>query len=403
MCLTSVPVDYPCGELEKIFRKMATAPGVTVVDGRQLVGMISREYFVMTILRPYGRQLHLSRSVGHLLGQIRWPPLVIDERVDIETAVGMALSRRRECGYDPVVVTFADGQFGVLNMQVLLSALAVLFEARNEELQQAQARLIQTEKMASLGGLVAGIAHEISTPLGVLLGTAGHFADLVREIDAKMTGQVLRRPDFEHFLKDAGQASRLIEMNASRAADLVQSFKQVSVDQASGERRQFDLRRTIYETMVAMSPKWKRRPVKISAQCRASISCDTYPGALSQILTNLLSNSLMHGFDGNRPGAIQIVAEYGEDDSVLVTYSDDGKGIPQSLQTRVFDPFFTTRRNRGGTGLGLHVVYNLVTKVLRGSLNMSSTENKGVQFQIMFPRRLPGAATRAIAPGASRG
>ncbi|HIJ37623.1 MAG TPA: HAMP domain-containing histidine kinase, partial [Rhodospirillaceae bacterium] len=170
-----------------------------------------------------------------------------------------------------------------------------------------------------------------------------------------------------------------------RAAKLVQSFKQVSVDQTSGERRVFKLAGYIEEVLASLSPKLKNRPITLSVDCPGDLECDTHPGALAQILTNLVMNALIHAFAETEPGTIRISAHSDANDTILLTFADDGKGIAIQDLPKIFDPFFTTRRGSGGTGLGLHIVHNLVVASLQGSIEVTS--QSGTAFHIRFPAR----------------
>jgi ligand-binding sensor domain-containing protein/signal transduction histidine kinase len=262
-----------------------------------------------------------------------------------------------------------------------------------QELKLAQRRLVESEKMAALGGLVAGIAHEINTPLGIGVTAASHLEDetrrLMREIEE---GRVSRRALLD-YQQDALDSTRLILANLRRAGQLIRSFKQVAVDQSSEQAREVHLKSYLDEVLVSLGPALKKTRHRISVKCPDELRLYTYPGAISQILVNLVMNSLIHGFEGIEQGHIDIQCE-GYDEEWLLLYRDDGVGMSEEVRQRVFDPFFTTKRGQGGSGLGLHVVYNLVTQLLRGSLDCISAPGKGVEFQIQMPRRVVGAEGR---------
>jgi PAS domain S-box-containing protein len=259
-------------------------------------------------------------------------------------------------------------------------------------LKEAQVQLVQAEKLASLGALVAGIAHEINTPVGVgvtaastLQARAGHLRGLYEK-------EALRRSDLERFVQLADESTQIILRNLQRAADLIHSFKQVAVDQSSGERRRFGLKSYVDEILLSLRPKLKNTSHSVEVDCPDDIVLDSYPGAIAQILTNFVTNSLIHGFEGVQNGHIRIAIRQGQG-RVTLQYSDDGRGIAPEHLPRIFDPFFTTKRGVGGSGLGLHIVYNLVTQLLHGTIHVASEPGKGATFVI----QLPAAAQKAAA------
>ena len=274
--------------------------------------------------------------------------------------------------------------------------LDVTAQKRAEQaLRQAQQDLIQAEKMASLGSLVAGVAHEINTPLGNTLTASSHLYDKVVELSAMLEENRLRRADLVAFVNLLTETTRLMVANCERAAELVQSFKQVAVDQTSGERRRFDLKGYIEEVLLSLRPRLRKTGHRITVECPAHLEIDGYPGAVSQLLTNFLLNSLMHAYGPGDAGHIAIRVRPPEEGVVELAYSDDGKGIPPELLARIYDPFFTTRRGTGGSGLGLHVVYNLVAGTLRGQISVESEPGRGTCFRVRFPLRAPCDSAKA--------
>lgn len=251
-------------------------------------------------------------------------------------------------------------------------------------LKETQRQLVQTEKMASLGGLVAGVAHEINTPVGVGVTAASTLLDSTRHISDSYEHNELTESALRKYIDTASQSSEIILSNLARAAELIHSFKQVAVDQTSSDRRQFELSGYLNEILLSLRPRLKKTQHTVNIECPQGLLVDTYPGALSQIITNLILNSLIHGFENREQGSITISAGL-EDGNIHLHYKDDGVGIPEEHQSRVFDPFFTTKRGLGGSGLGLHVVYNLVSHTLNGNINMQSTPGKGTAYEIIFP------------------
>ena len=264
-----------------------------------------------------------------------------------------------------------------------------------EELQRAQSDLIQAEKLASLGQLVAGIAHEINTPVGIALTTGTQLGeDVARFEEAAESGQ-LRRSTLQQFVDRMKEGARLLFVNLNRAAELVHSFKQVAADQTSGERRRFDMDLWLEELMTSLGPALRRSKHKVIIDCREGLNVDTYPGALSQVLTNLVMNALTHAFQDGQIGHISIVVSEPEANRVRIDFSDNGRGIDKWNIGRVFDPFFTTGRSMGSTGLGLHIVYNLVTGLLQGKIEVESKTGIGTRFIIDLPTSIgdPAAET----------
>jgi two-component system NtrC family sensor kinase len=257
-----------------------------------------------------------------------------------------------------------------------------------EELQRTQATLIQAEKLAALGGLVAGVAHEINTPLGITLTGASVLSDETRRFAAQLQAGQLKKSDVENYLQVAAESVELIQSNANRAAHLVHSFKEVAVDQTSEARREFNLARYLDEVVESLRPTYKRLPIKVRNSCAANIQLDGYPGALAQVVTNLLVNALTHAFPGGAAGHIDLSAQ-AEGDEVILQFADDGTGIAAEHLAHIFEPFFTTKRGVGGSGLGLHVVYNIVNQRLGGQIQVESTPGQGTRFTLRMPLIAP--------------
>jgi PAS domain S-box-containing protein len=251
-------------------------------------------------------------------------------------------------------------------------------------LNATQSQLVQTEKMAALGELVAGVAHEINTPLGVCL-TAASFLELkLNDLPRHLAEAGLERGLPEKYQSTLNEAMASILTNLSRAAELVKSFKLVAVDQVSEEKRRFDIKEYIDKVLLSLRPKYKRTPYTIEVQCPEGLEVFSYPGALSQIITNLVMNSLLHAFDGAAQGKMTVDVSAAGGGCVM-RFADNGKGIPPEHLKKIYDPFFTTKRGHGGTGLGLHVVFNLVTRTLGGRIECASQMGRGTVFTISFP------------------
>jgi len=204
---------------------------------------------------------------------------------------------------------------------------------------------------------------------------------------------VLRRADFEEFLGRAREIAELIEGNMNRAAALVQAFKQVAADQSSERRRVFDLRETIEQTLTSVRPACDKAGHAIALDCPPGIEVDSYPGALSQVLTILVMNSLDHAFEAGQHGTMTVTATTEAHGRLRIDYRDSGRGLPAALHRRAFEPFFTTRRAQGNTGLGLHIAFNIVQKSLKGRIDLAPDSGRGAHFVLSFPARLPAEQT----------
>ncbi|EXI70540.1 MAG: C4-dicarboxylate transport sensor protein DctB [Candidatus Accumulibacter sp. SK-11] len=270
--------------------------------------------------------------------------------------------------------------------------LETLVGERTAELRQAMRQLVQSEKLAALGHLVAGVAHELNTPLGNARVVAGALAEQVEEFAHACESGPLRRSQLAAFVGRCQEAARLLDRNTARAAELISQFKQVAIDQASIRRRVFDLRQTVEQLVASLRPQFKGRQQRVELDIPAGLQLDSYPSPLEQVLTNLVSNSLLHGFDGVDRGLIRLAASAVDDGHIRLCYSDDGKGIADSIRDRIFDPFFTTRLGSGGSGLGLYISHNLVSSVLGGTLAVDGQPGQGVRFDIVLPKVAPAAS-----------
>jgi len=255
------------------------------------------------------------------------------------------------------------------------------------QLQEAQSELVRQEKLASLGQMVAGVAHEINTPLGICVTATSHLVQELKLTKEELAAGEMTEESLNGFFDVIDQSLRIMTTNTQRAAALVRSFKQVAVDQSSDNIRNFNLCKYVGEVLLSLQPKLKGRPVEVAVDCPADLEVNSFPGAVSQILTNMVVNSLVHGFEREQPGNITIRARLEDDDMVAFEYGDDGAGMDADTLAKLFDPFFTTRRGSGGSGLGAHILYNLVTGALGGSLRVESSPGKGLQYYLRFPRK----------------
>ena len=258
-----------------------------------------------------------------------------------------------------------------------------------ERLRAAQDQLVRTEKMAALGFLVAGVAHELNTPLGNGVMAVSAMADAARQFKTAMQSG-LRRSDLQQLVDSVEQGTDIAGRNLRRAADLVHSFKQVAADRTSAQRRSFELGEVVHEMVVSLRPSFSRTPYRIEVDVpETGLRLDSYPGALGQTIGNLIQNAVVHGFDGRDHGTVRIDAQRAEDSTIVLRVADDGKGIAAENLGRIFEPFMTTKMGRGGTGLGLHISYNAVTNLLGGTLTVQSIVGQGSCFELRLPVQAP--------------
>lgn len=260
------------------------------------------------------------------------------------------------------------------------------------KLEKAMNQLVQTEKLASLGSLVAGVAHELNTPLGNSLSVASTLNEVIDDFARKVEEGRLSKQGLLDFLAQCRDAANLVVRNSQRAAGLIGNFKQVAVDQTSMRRRSFDLRQCLEEVLSTLQPKLKHSNHRVELDVPPGITLESYPGPIEQIVANLFTNSLLHGFDGIPSGTIRIGLACADADRVTLSYADNGVGMSEAVAKRVFDPFFTTKLGSGGSGLGLYIAYTLATAILGGSIRLTSAPGQGVRFELSLPRQAPVAA-----------
>jgi len=255
-----------------------------------------------------------------------------------------------------------------------------------EQLHQYQGQLVESEKMASLGDMVAGIAHEVNTPIGLSVTASTLLQDKLTVMQEKFDEKRISTSEFERFLSDCDENLQIIYRNLGRAADLVTSFKQVAVDQSSEVDRDIHIPSFMNDVLISVKPRRldpEKFPIRIS--CPDNLTVRAKAGPLNQVLINLIVNSMVHAFDGYDHGQIDITFGMQNDTELEMVYADNGKGVPSDISRKIFDPFVTTKRGSGGSGLGLHLVYNLVTQVLGGNIHFFSEEKNGVEFIVRFP------------------
>lgn len=266
--------------------------------------------------------------------------------------------------------------------------------AMREHCRRLEARLVETEKEAALARLIAGVSHEVNTPIGILLGAATQFAEEARLIAEKADQGTLKRRDFTEFLGVTDDIVRLMVHNAKRAAELAGAFKQVVADRSRVDARQVDLLDYMREVLAMLDPLFRRRAIGLSVTGRQGLEVVTVPGLLAQVVTNLVQNAVLHAFDGvaDRRISVDVGLEPEDGDQgaegaswARITVADTGTGMTAEVRDRAFDPFFTTKRDQGGTGLGLHIVADLVTGPLGGRITLDTAPGQGARFTILLP------------------
>ncbi|MBC3930267.1 sensor histidine kinase [Undibacterium curvum] len=266
-----------------------------------------------------------------------------------------------------------------------------------QHLKNTQTQLVNSEKLSSLGSLVAGVAHELNTPIGNALTVATAMTDKVQLTQQAFEAGQLKKSLLESHFNTLNEAGYLLTTNILRASDLIMSFKTIAVDQTSELRRKFDLKKLIAELELTLRVQLKHSKVSLDTEVADQIQLDSFPGPLTQVIFNLFNNALLHAFEDGKPGVIRISASlHGATQShVLISFSDNGSGIPAQHLSKIFDPFFTTKFGQGGSGLGLHICHNLVEAILGGRLSVFSEPGQGARFDILIPLRAPEHARKA--------
>ncbi|WP_276754681.1 ATP-binding protein [Pseudoalteromonas marina] len=256
-----------------------------------------------------------------------------------------------------------------------------------DELKLAQERLVGTEKMAALGGLVAGITHDINTPIGIGVTAVSFLEERLNKLESAYAEKTLSPKALEEFINEAKQSTSLLTTNLDRASDLIASFKQIAVDQASEAMRTINFKDYVNEVIRSLHPKLKKTSHTINLQCPDDLVLNLPAGAISQIFTNLIVNSLIHGFEGKTNGVMDINIT-SDETNLTINYKDNGNGVTTEQLEKLFNPFFTTKRDEGGSGLGTHIMFNLVKQTLSGSIEATSEPGQGLHYFIQFPKNM---------------
>jgi signal transduction histidine kinase len=301
-------------------------------------------------------------------------------------------------------------QVSILLVTIGASVLAALFAEIRDKRRQAEAALrasetqrylIETERLAALGRLVAGVAHELNSPVGISLTVASTLARRCTSFADQILSGPVRRSRLAEFTDGCREAADQLVVNLQRAGELIQSFKQVTADRSQADRRRFDLKLATEQLVASLRPSLPRHRDCLVLDMPFHIMLDSYPGAYGQVLTNLIVNAVTHGFADKANGQVLIKARWLDPEQVEITVSDDGSGIPEDIQRHVFDPFFTTSRAQGSTGLGLSIVHSLVTDQLGGRISLVSAPGQGTTIAMTLPLRAPGQAEQPARSGVS--
>ncbi len=253
-------------------------------------------------------------------------------------------------------------------------------------LERAQEEIIQTEKLASLGRVVAGVAHELNTPIGNALTVASTIQSELVDLKLELSSGSMRRSKLNQFIARADEGLALSMSNLQRAAHLISDFKQVAVDQTSDQRRAFDLAEVTTEILNMLQPTLRKSGCEVKKSLCTGVVCDSFPGRYGQVLTNLVMNATIHAFDASAAGCISVSVGAVDADTVELVVADNGVGMEEDVRARIFDPFFTTKMGRGGTGLGMNIVHGIVTRILGGQITVHSVPGQGSSIRVLFPR-----------------
>jgi signal transduction histidine kinase len=303
-------------------------------------------------------------------------------------------------------------QMSILLVTIGASVLAALFAEIRDKRKLAEAALhasetqrylIENERLAALGRLVAGVAHELNSPVGISLTVASTLEHRCRNFKSEIFSGPVRRSTVAEFGEGCRDAASQLVANLERAGELIQAFKQVAVDRSGADRRSFDLKLATEQIIASVRPGIRKSKWALALEIPTDIVLDGYPGAYGQVLTNLIFNAITHGFADGSVGNMLIRADRLGDGQVEITFSDDGSGIPEDVQRHVFDPFFTTSRAKGNTGLGLYIVHNLVTEQLGGRINLVSAPGQGTTLSMTLPLSAPGSAEKGATARSAQG
>lgn len=369
------------------------------VDGLEVLAKVTEESPETPIIVVSGAGIVRDAIEALRLGAWDYVLKPIHDMDVLEHVVRKALERARLLAENEKYYEYLQEQNARIQEEIIerkyaeaaLQQTNAALQQRTRELSQTldhlkatQQELIQSAKMAALGQLVAGIAHELNTPVGVSVMAASFLETKTREMAETYSTGTLQRSGLETYIQLAVESASIILSNLTRASKLIQSFKQVATDESLSEKRDFNLKNYIDDVLLSLSPMYNKTKHLISVNCPEDLSLTSYPGAFMQILTNLIENSLLHGFENIEQGNIALEVQK-QNGNIVFRYSDNGKGMEQEHTQKIFDPFFTTKRSQRKVGLGMHIVYNLVAQGLGGHIECQSDVGRGTTFMIQIP------------------
>lgn len=383
-------------------------PGLAVLspEGR-IVGLVCRITLLSLFSQPLLHALYEKRPITLVMDA---DPLIADAETTLDALSKRIATEKPNALMGGFVVTGggpARNYLGIGSTQDLMRASTALAELRAVELErtsnaaeealaelrETQHQLVEAKKLSALGKIVAGIGHEINTPIGVAISAATTLIAKTNDLLEEISTGTIRRKSIETFAGVSRQSVDLLERNLNRAAELIQNFKQLAVDQTTYPRRAFDLGEEVETVLTMLSSTFKNGPIQVEVEIPAGIVIDGYPGPLQQIVGNTLNNALTHAFTGRRQGGrVKFTARPAAGDKVALICWDDGSGMSAEVLRRAFEPFFTTRLGQGGSGLGLHIVYTLVTGVMGGEIILESLPGKGTALTVTLPLTAPADA-----------
>jgi signal transduction histidine kinase len=410
-------VGYDAWATEASFAKTAVQWAVVLVVPRKDLNDTIRSLFARCVLIGIGLSLvstlffmSVGRSIGRPIAAFtetvrKLAADVVD--VEIDPAYRHRTDEIGEMGQALAVLREHEVQRRDLNrlQEKYLQEIETRVAQRTAELSRAlddlyhtKDELVRSEKLAALGGMVAAVSHEVNTPVGNAYVVASTMRERMMETERALEAGTLKKSGVQGMIQDMLSGTELLVRNLDRAAALVKSFKQVAMDRTSDRRRAFELAQTVSEIVETLRPRYKHRKVQILIDIPPEIAIDSYPGPFGQVVTNMIENAFLHAFEPDAAGAIRIITREpaGAEGEVELTFADDGQGIPADQLPKIFDPFFTTRFGQGGSGLGLHIVHNIVYGVLGGKLEVESTPGRGTRFILRLPRAAPTMPPEAV-------
>ncbi len=390
----TLPVKRDGRQIAELTIEMSAAPLVAAKQAdmvrtiwRSVLTLTSSSILILWVMRRRVLQpmTQLTQAAEELAAGKLETPLTLGGHDEI-ARVGVAMERMRQS----LRAAFNTLEDKVKQRTTELTASNGELTQALAHLKTAQQELVESEKLASLGRLVAGVAHELNTPLGNSLTVVSSLEDRYKALDEMLQSNApMRRSLLEDLVRDTRRGQDILQRNVQKAADLVRDFKQVAIDQTTDLRRDFELARVVEDVLIMVEPSFKHTPFIIKTELVPGLAMNSYPGSLGQVLTNLLINALVHGFEGKTQGLVTITCAKLSADEVELSISDDGRGMDESVRRRIFDPFFTTKLGTGGSGLGMHIVHNIVTNVLGGQIEVFSSPGQGARMMIRLPTVAP--------------